>query len=396
MNNEVLKKRRDTFLTQMGNGIAVVFAAPEVYRNRDAQYSYRTDSSFCYLTGLMEPGAIALFAPKTDQPYRLFVRDSDPLREMWDGKRYGVAGALKEFAPDSCQAVEEFDKVFSELVRTAGQVYFPLGVYPAVDIRIMNLVGQFRPDPRNGDVILSALKSTVPLLGEQRKLKDSHEIELMRKSAKISAHAHVEAMACIKPGMTEYQLAAKINGCFFTAGAQSLAYESIVATGNNANTLHYVKNRDEMKSGELVLVDAGGELDLYASDITRTYPVNGTFTSAQKDLYEVVLEAQIAGISQAKPGVEYHSVHDVTVRKIVEGLVKLKILSGDVDKIIEGKEYRKFFPHGTGHWLGLDVHDEGSYFLDDGKSVFARRGPSIYGGTRNLYSFGYGRGPQRI
>lgn len=369
MNQEIFAKRRAKFLTQIGKGVAVVFAAPHAIRNADTHYKYRTDSSFYYLTGFPEPGAIAIFAPETDAPYRLFVPPKDPLREMWDGKRLGVDGAKAELHPDTCHPTQDFEGIFRELLRRAGKVYYPIGTYPEIDARMLRFITEFQPRVREGEKHIYNVGSTVGITGELRKKKDAAELDLMRKNCRNTALAHVAAMQATKPGMYEYQVEAKVNQAFMDGGAEALAYTSIVAGGNNATVLHYVTNRDILEDGALLLIDAGGEMGNYASDITRTFPVNGKFSPAQKRIYEIVLRAQKAAIDEARVGSPYSAMHKRATEVLVEGLIDLKILKGNRDDLIRDRAHVKYYPHGTGHWLGLDVHDAGAYFTETGDSI---------------------------
>lgn len=386
MNQEIFAKRRAKFLTQIGKGVAVVFSAPHAIRNADTHYKYRTDSSFFYLTGFSEPESIAIFAPETDAPYRLFVPPKDPLRELWDGKRLGVDGAKTELKPDLCYPTEDFDKVFRELLKRAGKVFYPVGGFPEIDSRMLKYVSEFRPRVRDGEKLIQLIGSTINIVGELRKKKDAAEIDLMRKNCRNSALSYIDVMKYTKPGLYEYQVEAKINQRFVDGGAETLAYGSIIAGGANATVLHYVSNRDVLKDGSLLLIDAGGEMCNYASDITRTYPVNGRYSFAQKQVYEVVLAAQKAAIAEARVGAPYSNMHKRSIEVLVDGMLGLNILKGTREECIRNKTYAKYFPHGTGHWLGLDVHDSGTYYTEDGESILLEEGhvmtvePGLYFG----------------
>lgn len=369
MQQTYFKQRRDKFLTQIGDGIAVLFAAPQVARNADNHFPYRTDSYFYYLTGISEPNAIAIFAPNTDKPFRLFVEPKNDLKELWEGKMLGVEGAASLCQPDACQPIKEFEDSFLELLRKAGKVYYQLGLYEEYDQKLLQFVSSYRPRPRDGDRFVEGLVSVLPALGELRKIKDEAEIEVMRKACENTAQGHIQAMRMTKPGRYEFEVAADMEAAFRKGGAQDLAYPSIVGGGANATVLHYTTNREQLKDGDLLLIDAGGELDLYASDITRTFPVNGKFSSAQKKIYEIVLAAQEAAIAEAQPGKTYHGMHDKAVEVLIDGMIDLKLLEGSRAEILEQGVYRKYYPHNTGHWLGLDVHDAGTYFKEDFSSV---------------------------
>ncbi len=367
MDQNIFHERRSKFLAELGDAVAVFFTSPEVLRNGDSHYPYRPDSSFYYLTGYTEEKAIAIFAPHTSTPYRLFVPPKDPSKELWVGKRMGVEEAKAQLKPNACFPLADFEKEFFPLLRKTGKVYYPMGVYREVDATMQKYMQAFSSNPRRGEKAIEGVFSTAPILARQRMVKDAHEIEIMRSSAKNSAKAHRDGMALTTVNQYEYQLAAEIERSFFLGGAQALAYPSIVGGGNNATVLHYTQNRSVLEDGDLVLVDAGGELDLYASDITRTFPVNGRFTSAQKRIYEIVLEAQKQAIAVARSGNPYDYMHKKSLEVIVDGLLDLGFLKGN--QIIKEKKYKSFFPHSTGHWLGLDVHDAGVYFTDSGESI---------------------------
>lgn len=374
ISQDVYRARRAKFLTQMGKGVAVLFAAPHAIRNADTHYSYRTDSSFHYLTGFTEPDAVAIFAPETDKPYRLFVPPKDPVRELWDGKRLGVDGAMAELKPDACYAVAEFDREFQQVIKRAGRVYYPLGQFPEIDARVLPVIQNFRARVRDGEKPIHWLGNTQSIIGELRKKKDSSEVALMRVNCKNSALAHVAAMKFTRPGQFEFQVEAEINRAFIAGGAEALAYGSIVAGGANATVLHYVANRAPLNDGELLLIDAGGEMGLYASDITRTFPINGKFTAPQRRIYDLVLKAQLAAIEQAVVGKPYTAMHDASVAVLTQGLVDLGLLAGPWEERVRDRSYGKFFPHGTGHWIGKDVHDSGCYYDDNGDSILLEAG----------------------
>lgn len=371
---EILAKRRARFMAKLGNGVAVLFAAPHALRNADTHYKYRTNSSFYYLTGFEEPDAAAIFAPNTDTPYRLFVPPKDPLRELWDGKRLGVEGALSELKPDSAHPIADFDAEFAKLLKKAGKIFYPIGEMPEVDAKMLKVVSTYRPHARSGDKPVELIGSTAVIIDELRKRKDSFEIDLMRENCRNTALGHVAAMKATKPGMYEYQIEAKINQAFADGGAEALAYGSIVAGGNNATVLHYVTNRDKLNKDDLFLIDAGGEMGLYASDITRTFPVSGKFSPAQRKIYDLVLKAQLEAIDEARVGRPYANMHKKAIDVLTKGLVDLGLLEGPWEDRVKDKTFGKFYPHGTGHWLGLDVHDAGSYFDENGDSILLEPG----------------------
>lgn len=373
MDQRVFSRRRKHLLAELKGSIAVLFSAPKYPRSGDSHYAYRVDSFFYYLTGCAEENAIALFAPDSKTPYSLFVSGKDPVKELWEGKTFSVEEAKKTFSPDACFELKDFEEEFRKLSANNSSMHYLMNERRAYDEKILRLM-EIRPGGYRGEDPIRSLFNLAPILGEMRKVKDEEELKLLRLNGENSALSHAEAMAQVKPGMYEYEVAAILGENFYRRGAQHLAYDSIVASGNNANILHYTENRSILNDGDLLLVDAGGERDFYASDITRSYPINGKFTSAQKTIYSLVLKAQKAVIESVKPGIDYESLHKKAVEVLVEGLLELGILKGKKEEIIEKKSYGKFYPHGTGHWLGLDVHDRGSYYREGKKSVLLETG----------------------
>jgi Xaa-Pro aminopeptidase len=285
--------------------------------------------------------------------------------EMWEGKRVGVEASKILFSADASHDIADFEAHFRKLLKQAGTLYHALGAFAEQDDLVFRVLKEHAPNPRRGEKKFERLVKVQDLIAPLRKVKSEAELDVIRKSCRNTALAHKKAMEFTKPGQWEYQVEAEIEFWFRHGGAQDLAYSSIVAGGNNATVLHYKTNRDQLKDGDLILIDAGGELDLYASDITRTYPVNGKFTPAQRKLYEIVLRAQKEAINMVKPGVKFHDVHQRTVEVLVEGLVGLGLLKGAVAEIVKDRsKYVAFYPHNTSHWLGLDVHDCGDYYKD--------------------------------
>lgn len=383
-NSAIYKARREKFMAEMQGGIAVLLAAPHANRNADNNYEYRTCSYFYYLTGLHEEKAALILVPDSDKPFRLFVQPKDPERELWDGKLYGVDEAKKVFGADECRPIVEFEDAFREVLRRAGNLYYGVGLHPRHDDRILRIVSDFRPNPRAGEKPVSILRPQ-DSLARMRMVKDDLDLEWMRKSAANTSEAHKRAMMATKPGMHEYDVEAEIEYWFRRGGAEDLAYPSIVAGGNNATVLHYNTNREPLKNGDLLLIDAGGEMGMYASDITRTFPVGGKFTPAQRKLYDLVLKANKVAIAMVKPGVRFHEVHAKAVEVLVDGLLELGLLKGKREEIVKDrKNYAAFYPHNTSHWLGLDVHDAGIYFDESGESMPLAEGyvltiePGIY------------------
>ncbi len=401
--NEYFKRRRTKLLKQMVKGsIAILPTAPVAMRNRDTDYAYRPDSDFYYLTGFAEPEAVlVLIAPQRGQAARsiLFCRDRDPARELWDGRRVGVAGALENYAIDEAHSITQLDEILPGLLENKNTVYFPMGKCAEFDLKVLAWRNKVAEKVRLGVEAPGTLVAMERILHEMRLIKDSAEIKLMRQAARISARAHTKAMQVCSPGMMEYQVAAVLQHSFAHQGAQALAYNSIVAGGENACILHYVENNAALLDGDLLLIDAGAELGFYASDITRTFPVNGRFSPAQRALYDVVLSAQRAAISQVRPGKRWNAPHDAAVRVLTKGLIKLGLLKGTLEEAIKQEKYRRFYMHRTGHWLGMDVHDVGEYcvggkwrFLQPGMVLTVEPGLYIPAGSRGVAKKWWGIG----
>jgi Xaa-Pro aminopeptidase len=353
-------------MQMMGPGsVAILPAAPEVVRNRDVHYPYRPDSDFYYLTGFSEPEAIAVLIPGRRQAeYVLFCRERDEKRERWDGPRAGQEKAVQEFGADDSFPIADCEEILPGLLEACTRVFYAMGSNPDLDKRLADWVNQIRGKARtgvHGPVEFIALDH---YLHEMRLYKSAAEAQRMRQAAKITSAAHVRLMQTCRPGMHEYELEAEFIHECATRGARFQAYPSIVGGGGNACVLHYVDNRDELKDGDLVLVDAGCEYGYYASDITRTFPVNGRFNPAQRAIYELVLAAQEAAIAKVKPGNHWNDPHDAAVRVITKGLIDLGLLKGTLTPLIKEQAYAKFYMHRTGHWLGMDVHDVGDYKVD--------------------------------
>lgn len=355
---------RRTRLMQMmePNSIAIIPAAHEILRNNDTHFPFRQDSDFYYLTGFNEPDAVAVLIPgRAHGAFVLFCRDRDPERELWDGYRAGPEGACSDYGADDAFPIDDLDEILPGLLEGRERVYYAMGRDSEFDRHVMEWVNAIRSKVRSGAIPPGEFLDLHHFLHELRLFKSAAEIQLMKQAAEISAKAHRRAMALCKPGMMEYQLEAELLHVFAKNGARFPAYSSIVGGGDNACILHYVENRDMLRDGDLVLIDAGCELDHYASDITRTFPVNGKFSPEQKALYELVLQAQQAAIDVIKPGSHWNEPHDATVKVITEGLVKLGLLKGKVSALIKEMAYRDFYMHRAGHWLGMDVHDVGDY-----------------------------------
>ncbi len=353
--------RRARLAAWLGEGIAVIATAPEAARNRDTHYPYRFDSYFYHLTGFTEPEAVLVVVGGPAPQSILFCRDKDDTREIWDGFRFGPAAAQSAFGFDQAVSVSELDARLPELMGNRTRLAWAIGDQPAWDARMVGWLNAVRAKTRQGITAPAELLDVRTCLDELRLVKDAHELDVMRRSAAIATEAHRRAMRATRPGRREYEVEAEILHTFYAGGAQAPAYTSIVAGGGNACVLHYVTNRDSLRDGDLLLIDAGCELDGYASDITRTFPVNGKFSAAQKDAYEVVLAAQAAAIAATRPGATWIAPHEGAVRVLTQGMVDLGLLTGSVDGLIESNAYNRFYMHRTGHWLGLDVHDAGDY-----------------------------------
>ncbi|MDY0011636.1 MAG: aminopeptidase P N-terminal domain-containing protein [Rhodocyclaceae bacterium] len=362
--------RRQRLLDRMaaeGGGVAVIPTAPERARNRDTLYPYRPDSYFHYLTGFPEPEAVLVLAAgsRTGAAPRsiLFCREKDMEREIWDGYRFGPDGAREAFGLDAAHPIAELPLRLPELFADQPAIHYSLGFDADFDARITTALNTVRGNARAGVVPPGAIRDVRLTLDEMRLVKDASEIATMRQAARISDEAHRRAMAAARPGAFEYEVEAELLHAFRRHGAQAPAYASIVASGANACVLHYVENDRPMADGELLLIDAGCELDGYASDITRTFPVNGRFSGPQREVYELVLATQAAACGHIRPGTPWNEPHDAAVKVLAQGLLDLGLLTGSLDSVLETGSYRRFYMHRTGHWLGRDVHDAGEYKL---------------------------------
>jgi Xaa-Pro aminopeptidase len=349
------------------DSVAIVSSARETTRSNDTHFRFRQDSDFYYLTGFEEPEAIAVIAPgNKEHPYMLFVRPRDPEREIWDGRRAGVEGAREQYGADASFPVAEFNEKLSDLLSGMNTLYYRIGNGNAeLDETIVSQIRRMRAMGRKGVHPPQAIIDTGSILHEMRLIKSDEEIELMQRAADIAAEGHREAMKAARPGMMEYEIEALIEYNFRRNGAAAPAYTSIIGSGANATILHYINNDGELRDGDLLLIDAGAEYRGYASDITRTFPVNGRFTPAQREIYELVLEAQMACIEMSRPGVSIDELHQRSVEILTEGMVRLGLLQGEPSKLIEEEKYKQFYMHRLGHFLGLDVHDVGRYHISD-------------------------------
>jgi len=371
---DIYQLRRDQLAAQIfaktGGGIAIISTAPELARNRDSDFPYRHDSDFYYLTGFEEPGAtLVIKVDRSGSHFQaqshLFCRPKDLEREIWDGVRLGPEAAPETLGIEFAHSNQELDQKLNDLLADQGALYVRLADSAESDRRLRHWMKQVRAQARSGVNPPTQLHDIDAMIHEMRLFKDAHEIDIMRRAAAISARAHIRAMQACKPGMREYQLEAELLHEFRNSGAQSVAYNSIVAGGANSCILHYRAGSVELQSGELCLIDAGCELDSYASDITRTFPVNGKFSGPQRALYDITLAAQEAAIAMTKPGNTFMQPHEAALEVLTQGLLDEKLLKlaelGSLENAIEIGAYRRFYMHRTSHWLGMDVHDVGSY-----------------------------------
>jgi Xaa-Pro aminopeptidase len=363
--DEFARRRRQLMRLMGRDSIAVLPAAPVRHRNSDVEYPYRQDSDFHYLTGFGEPEAVAVLVPGREQAeYILFVRERDRARETWDGRRAGPAGASREYGADDAFPIADMDEILPGLLENRTRVYYTMGVYADFDQRVVGWVNALRTQAKTGRHPPQELVALEHLLHDMRLYKSRTELELMRNAARISARAHLRVMRFCRPGVTEYQVMAELLHEFRRHNADT-AYAPIVGGGANSCILHYRENDQPLTDGELLLVDAGCELGSYASDITRTLPINGRFTPEQRAVYEIVLEANRAAIASVRPGKHWNEPHEAAVKVITQGLIRLGLLKGRLAALIKSGAYRRFFMHRTGHWLGLDVHDVGDYKVGD-------------------------------
>ena len=365
---ELRRRRRAAAKAIGGDGVLIVPAAAEVIRNRDVHYPFRQDSDFSYLTGFPEPDAVAVIVPKRKQgEFILFCRPRDPEREVWDGHRFGVDGAVEQFGADEAHALADLDEKLPELLGDRDRVYYPLGTDADLDLTVMAWLRAVRAKARAGVRAPTELVSSDRILHAQRLIKAKSELQIMRRAAAISAAAHRRLMQRCRPGLNEQQLETLFVQACAERGARHQAYSPIVGGGRNACVLHYVDNDAQLRDGDLVLVDAGCELHGYASDITRTFPVNGRFTEPQRQLYALVLEAQQAAIQAVQPGKRWDAPHTAALRVLTRGLLELGLIEGskkELPRLIKEEKYKPFYMHRTGHWLGMDVHDVGDYKVD--------------------------------
>ena len=366
MNKSEFAQRRKQLMRMIGHdGIAILPSAPVKMRSRDAEYRYRQDSDFYYLTGFAEPDSVCMLAPGRDNgEFVLFCRDRDREKELWNGSREGPEGAISNYGADDAFPVDDLDDILPGILETRSRVYYAMGANPDFDRRISEWVKSLQGREQAGVQSPQEFVALDHVLHDMRLYKSRAELAAMRRSAKIAVAAHKRAMAAVRPGAYEYEVEAEFLHEFRRHDA-TISYSPIVGGGANTCTLHYVDNNAQLKDGDLLLIDAGCEWDYYASDITRTLPVNGRYSPEQRAIYEIVLEAQLAAIERTCKGNHWNDPHDAAVRVITRGLKKLGLLQGTVPKLMRDGAYREFFMHRTGHWLGMDVHDVGDYRVDD-------------------------------
>lgn len=363
--DQFVERRKELMAKMLPNSIAIIPSASMKQRNSDVEYAFRQDSNFYYLTGFNEPDAVLLLMPgRLAGESVLFCRKRDKLMEIWNGYRSGPEGVVADYAMDEGHCIDEVDELLPELLNGMSRIYYSIGQDEALDQQVRQWLNSIRSKVRQGAVAPSELVMLDQLLNEMRLIKTDAEKEMMRQAGDISAQGHVKAMQLCKPGMMEYQLEAEILHHFTMQGCRQPAYSSIVGGGENACVLHYIENDKTLNDGDLVLIDAGCELDHYAGDITRTFPVNGRFSEEQKALYQLVLDAQKACIAIAKPGTLWEAVHEESVKVLTQGLIDLGLLTGSLEDEIAAGGYRDFYMHRIGHWLGMDVHDVGDYKVD--------------------------------
>src|SRR5215813_1434614 len=359
----MIRSQLKEFMRRMApKSVAIIPGAHDTRRSNDTHYRFRQDSDFFYLTGFEEPDALAVIKPEADTKYTLFVRPRDPEREIWDGRRAGVDGAKSDFGADEAFPTAEFESKLADFLDGAEVLYYRLGMDHDLDNTIVNEIARMRSLNRKPIHPPQTIVDPATIVHELRVFKSAAEIEIMQQAADIAAEAHCEAMRAAKPDMHEYQIEALIEQVFRRRGAAGPAYTSIIGGGPNATVLHYINNDGQLRDGELLLVDAGAEYKGYASDITRTFPINGRYTKPQREIYDLVLKAQMSCVEMVRPGVTHDQLKQHSIEVLTEGMVELGLLNGKPEELIKEKKYEKFYMHGLGHMLGIDVHDVGRYY----------------------------------
>ncbi|NUZ13170.1 Xaa-Pro aminopeptidase [Pseudoalteromonas sp. McH1-7] len=371
-NSEFVARRARLIAALDNNAVAIIPAAVELTRSRDTEFPFRQDSDFFYLTGFKEPDAVLVLTKDREGNGQstLFCRNKDKVAEIWHGRRMGYEQAKSQLELDHTFALSDLDDELLNLVNGRKVLFYGQGTYSAFDDKVWQLLSTLRGAPKKGYRAPEIIKDVRPLVHEMRLFKSDAEIAVMREAGRISAEAHIRAMQFAKPSATEYQLEAEIHHHYAMNGARHPAYGTIVGSGINATILHYTDNCDALQDGDLILIDSGCELEGYAADITRTFPVNGQFTDAQRKVYDLVLAAQYAAFNEVKPGGTLVKANQVAMKVLTEGLVDLGILAGDVNELLDAQACKAFYMHGLGHWLGLDVHDVGEYKLDEADRPF--------------------------
>ena len=360
----MIKSQLEEFMRRMApKSVAIIPGAREATRSNDTNYRFRQDSDFFYLTGFEEPEAVAVVKPSETNKYTLFVRPRDPEREIWDGRRAGVEGAMNEFGAQAAFPIAEFNGKLREMLQDTDILYYRLGVNRELDDTIIREIAAMRGVNRKPIHAPQTIVDPASIVHEMRVLKSPEEIDIMQTAADIAAEAHVEAMKTVRAGMHEYQIEALIEQVFRRRGAAGPAYTSIVGGGPNATVLHYINNDAELRDGDLLLIDAGAEYKGYASDITRTFPINGRYTKAQREIYDLVLKAQMSCVEMVRPGVTHDQLKQHSIDVLTEGMVELGLLKGDPAELIKEKKHEQFYMHGLGHMIGVDVHDVGRYYF---------------------------------
>lgn len=385
------KKRRQTLLKELGQSVALIPTNPHHTRSHDTEFPFRPDSNFGYLTGHLEPEALLVLCPQAEDAKEvLFVRPKNPELELWMGERLGPEKARELYQVDEAYGYDQLEEKLPELIDLHESIMMDIFAHGEWMQKVYPMMKKLNQQRKRKKPAPQGFLNLAPMLGKMRLKKDKHEIELMKKSAQITHDAHCAAMARAADGVNEGQVQSVLDYVFMDRGAQGEAYESIVAGGNNANTLHYIQNNQALKDGDLLLIDAGSELDLYASDVTRTFPVSGSYTPTQKKVYELILNVQKECIAMAAPGKKLSELHDFTCKGLSNALLELGFFKGkSLEQVVEEKLYRKYFPHGTGHWLGLDVHDTCPYFDKDYNDILFEEGmvftvePGLYFNENN-------------
>ena len=364
MNQAMARAHRAAYMQAMHGGVAVHGTGPERVRSRDSHYRFRPDSDFWYLTGYPEPDAVAVLRPDAEtERYVLFVRPRDPEKEVWNGRRAGVDGARTIYGADAAYPIETLDEHLPRLLRGSSRLHYATGLDVDFDRKLLGWLRDMHARTRDGITLPADLIHPSSVLHELRLFKSADEVAVLRRAAALTNDAHRAAMAGVHEGMGEYEIEALVEGAFRSGGGAGPGYLSICAAGNNATVLHYNTNNGRVGKGELVLLDAGCEVDGYTADVTRSFPATGRFSAPQREIYDAVLAAQLDGCRQVAPGNTFLSVHEVTLRRLVQGMIDLQLLTGSVEENLASREYLRYYMHRTSHWLGLDVHDVGAYYV---------------------------------